>query len=665
MRRFLFLFAFAPIAAMAEVNRDIYADEIFYDAKTGLITGRGDVSVHTAEGQSLHSDFLSLTQRQSAADVNKGEIFLSEHVRVTADKIVYQPEFIEADDMTYTGCWGCDGGSVPAWEFSADRMYDDRVSQDMYFYSATLRWRGLPILWLPYFSNPDPSVKRRSGLLTPKLGTTNNFGYSVELPVYVALSDYHDMTITPVWFEDENLLLRAEHRLNAEHSAFRTDASYTRNKAGDDRWHIFNSDRIELGDNALLRLNVNRTSDNLYLQEYGFYDAQPYLDTNARVETYGTNGYVFAEAHSFQELRQFQQNQAVANGDILPRIHASMQTGPIIGNSYLNLTGDFMRLSGSDEADDTMRLTGEVRYIYPVILPMGSKFEATLVARYDAYQFKNADLLTGETGFSGMKTRFLPSAQAAVSWPFVNASGDWTHIIEPKARVVVMNRRNEANFINQDSSGSLFTDASIFADNRYSGYDLWSDGTYADYGAEWSMFDNKGRSVEVFAGQSYDFYMPDETDPNSGFHYHGSDFVGRFKIRPVENIQFSNRFRLDRDNLSLRHLESDVRVGGKNNIRLGFMHAVQFDENVMLDSKFDEIIGGIGVAITDRLSVDYSTTYNITDSRMQQRRLGMIYNHPCYSIDFVFSDDRAETLSGYKIGSTSYKMHFNLKIQGP
>jgi len=658
-----FVITFPAHSLSLSTPKEIYADEIFFDARTGSVTGAGNASVRAETGQTMRSDFMSLSNPGGQMNVSMAEIFLNPQVRITAAELQMTKEEIRANQMTYTACWGCDAGTL-AWEFRATKMVNDRPAQNMHFHSATFFWQGIPIFWLPYFTQPDPTVRRRSGLLMPKMGTTNLFGATLEVPLYVAFSDYHDMTLTPVWLELENPLLKIEHRMNQGHATSRTTGSITHNRQGKTRWHIFNDERIELGDNMLALISVNRTSDKLYLREYEFYDAQPFLDTSARLELYGQDGYATAEVRSFQELRQQMQNQASSNGDILPRFRAATQTGPIIGSSYLNLNADFLNLSHSSQSDNTSRLTGEAKYTYPLIIPFGQKLEFSLGARYDIYQFMNAELLDGTTGYTGMKSRFLPQGAAAISWPLVNPGKNWTQVLEPKARIVIMDHSGNINFINQDSSGSLLTDTSIFADNRYSGFDLWNNGSFADYGLGWTAFDGKGRSVELFAGQSYDFHAPEDLNPNSGFHNGRSDYVGRLKIMPENWLAFTNRFRFERDSLELRHLESDVRLGTKNFVQVGYLRAVQLDQSVMLDRKFDEALAAVGASVTDRLRVGYNMAYNITDKRVQRRGLHMTYDHPCYSISLTFSDDRAEDLSGRLIGSTSYRMQFNLKIQG-
>jgi LPS-assembly protein len=665
MKNWLWIFCLLTIPSYAAKidstsPRDIYADEIFFDANTNSAQGIGNARVKNTNGQSMSADFMSLTNKDSDIILMNSEIFLGPSVRVSASALTADSREITADRMTYTACYGCD--ALLAWEFHADEMVNNREKQTMEFYDATLYWHGLPVVWLPYFSNPDPSVKRRSGIMMPKMGTTNNFGYTIELPVYVAVSDYHDFTLTPTYFSNARPLVKGEHRLNADHSEFRTAGSFTQTNRA--RWHIFNYERMELGENMLAKVSVNRTSDKYYLREYEFYDSQPYLDTFGKLEMFGESGFAYAETHSFQELRLAGLNDRGANGDILPRLHGWMQTDPIIGRSFLNLEADFMNLNKSQDARNTIRATGEMKYIQPFIIPFGQKLEFSLRGRYDVYQFSDASLLDGTPNYSGTKGRFIPSGHILASWPLVNYKWGVAQTLEPKAEINFMPKTQSRNFINQDSTGSLLTDASIFGDNRYVGYDLVNNGTYADYGVAWNLTDNQNRSIETFLGQSYDFYEMNELDPNSGFHYGASDIVARITAKPYKNIASINRARFSKNDGALRHLESDVRVGVKDYVSLGFMHAVQFDENVMLDRQFDEIRMGLGMGLSDRLRLTYGLIYNITDDRLQTRNVGMKYEHPCYGIEFLFGDDRAQAYDGRQIGMVSFRMHFSLKIQG-
>jgi LPS-assembly protein len=51
--------------------------------------------------------------------------------------------------------------------------------------------------YMPYFSTPDPSVKRKSGFLMPIITTSSACGLGVEMPYYLALAPNYDLTISP------------------------------------------------------------------------------------------------------------------------------------------------------------------------------------------------------------------------------------------------------------------------------------------------------------------------------------------------------------------------------------------------------------------------------------------------------------------------------------
>ena len=56
----------------------------------------------------------------------------------------------------------------------------------------------MPLVWVPYFYYPDPTVKRRSGFLTPEYSHSDDLGFSAGVPYYYSLSPSADLTVTPV-----------------------------------------------------------------------------------------------------------------------------------------------------------------------------------------------------------------------------------------------------------------------------------------------------------------------------------------------------------------------------------------------------------------------------------------------------------------------------------
>ena len=65
----------------------------------------------------------------------------------------------------------------------------------IYFEDARLEFFGKPVAYMPYFSAPDPTVKRKSGFLMPLVNSSGTNGFGVEIPYYWALAPDYDFTL--------------------------------------------------------------------------------------------------------------------------------------------------------------------------------------------------------------------------------------------------------------------------------------------------------------------------------------------------------------------------------------------------------------------------------------------------------------------------------------
>ena len=639
--------------------KTITADKIEYDVKSAKIKTVGKTTITNKSGQTLKLNNSSFSEKGTQANGQDVELWLGDHVYISAKSVVRDNNITIANDAIFTACDGCDDYGN-AWEISAIKIKHDLEERDLYFYNPILWIYDLPVFWFPYYTMPDPGVKYRSGLLMPDLNSTNKMGTQINLPVYISLSEYHDATVTLSYLTAENPLLQLEHRLNAEHSEFRTTGSYTHNKAGENRWHIFNNDVIELGEYARASIALERTSDKTYLQKYGFFNYQPYLDSGAQIELFGQSGYVVADTHIFQELRNASRTEAKANGNILPNIRGVYQTAPIYQETYAVFSSDILAVDSHNNTS-MQRVIGDARLVSPWTLLGGNRITASLDARYDVYNFQNYDLIDNPD-FSGVKNRFLPSGYVEWGLPLFRPGNSWTQIIEPRARLTVMRHTKTeeifANAQNNDSAGTLLSDVTLFSNNRFAGYDLWENGTFADYGARWATYNPDGRSAEVFFGQSYDLTERAETDPNSGFHKHRSDYVGRVNFNNASWFGIASRFRLDRDTLALRHIETDGRIGtSRNYVYIGHIWSEQLDE-AFLGQDINETSGGFRIQLTNRLSFTISAIYNNTYEMFQRHSGELYYRHPCYFLSFGYNRDYS-IRPGYS-GNTNFRFRFGL-----
>ena len=122
----------------------------------------------------------------------------------------------------YTACEPCKDNpkKPPAWQIKAARIVHDQGEKMLYFEQAALEIYGQPIAYLPYFSAPDPTVKRKSGFLAPTVSSSDKFGFATAIPYFWALAPNYDLTLTPMITTRQGLLMEAEYRQRTENGAF-------------------------------------------------------------------------------------------------------------------------------------------------------------------------------------------------------------------------------------------------------------------------------------------------------------------------------------------------------------------------------------------------------------------------------------------------------------
>lgn len=640
--------------------RTIVAPRIEYDVKQDTIKTIGPTEITNTSGQRLTLVDSYISERGEEIIGGDVKLWLGDHVYIESDNVIREGDLTIARHATFTACDDCDSFGN-AWQISTYKIIHNDDTRMLRFFSAILRAYEIPILWWPYFEMPDPRVKYKTGFLMPDFESTNKMGTQINIPFYVSLSDTHDMTFTLSYLTKENPLFQLQHRLNAPHSEFRTQGSFTHNRAGENRWHIFNDDVIELGENARATIFLERTSDKTYLQKYGFYSDQPYLDSGAKLEVFGQSSYIIADAHIFQELRSGNGNWAAPDGNILPNIRAVHQTAPIFGETYATFGADVLGISGDNTS--TQRMIGDIRLTTPWTLWGGNRLTASVSARYDLYHFDNTMMVDGSV-YSGFKNRFLPSGYLEWGLPMYRVSGKWTQILEPRARITMMRHMDEEEMaLNNDSAGTILTDSTLFSTNRLSGLDLWENGTYADYGVRWAAFSPRGDNIELFLGQSYDFTDRPSIDLNSGFHNGLSDYVGRVSYNNMRGLNIATRFRLNQQNLSLNHMETTASIGiGKNYFNIGHIWSQNLDTVLVDTTDVNEAIIGASIRLSERWRLGWNSVYSMEYGQFMRHGGGVYYNHPCYYLSVEYKHDN--TNKDDYVGDTTFQFKFGMAING-
>ena len=173
----------------------------------------------------------------------------------------------------FTSCKKTD--KCPPWKIKSEKIHHDKVKKQINYENAWLNIYDVPVVYFPKFFHPDPSVKRQSGFLKPKLGSSGSLGDSLYIPYFHVLSDNKDITIKPRIFTDK-LVLQNEFRQKTKNSSTIVDFSITEGHAshlGDDddsRIHFFTNTLMNLNLDKFLKstleINYEKTTNDNYLK---------------------------------------------------------------------------------------------------------------------------------------------------------------------------------------------------------------------------------------------------------------------------------------------------------------------------------------------------------------------------------------------------------------
>ncbi|WP_288585597.1 LPS-assembly protein LptD [uncultured Methylobacterium sp.] len=226
-------------------------------------------------------------------------------------------------------------------------------------------------------------------------------------------------------------------------------------------------------------------------------------------------------------------------------------------------------------AGDTTRATAQVSWRRTFTDEFGQRWQPFAYLRGDAFfvnpnttGFQNpevSNLFSPDSNFSG---RVMPAVGLEYRYPFVADFGPLgVHTISPVAQVIARPSETHIGRLpNEDAQSLVFDDTSLFAWDKFSGYDRVEGGVRANLGAEYSITGRNGFYLNAMAGESIaiagvnSFRRGDiaNVGRDSGLEQTRSDFVTRFQVSPNQNISFITRARFDNDTFAMKRLEAGI-----------------------------------------------------------------------------------------------------------
>jgi LPS-assembly protein len=545
------------------------ADKVIYNQASKRLHAEGNVKLTEEDGKITYGNIMDLSDNYRDGFVDSLRLDSPDQTRMAAAHAERTSgNFTVLHNGVYTACEPCkdDPRKPPKWQVKAIRIIHDQGEKMMYFEDASLEFYGHPVAWMPYFSAPDPTVKRKTGVLVPSISSSTIYGQALEVPYYWALAPNYDATFSPMITTKQGPLLQGEFRQRLSNGAYdirgagiyQLDPGYFANPGapapGDRnfRGSVESSGRFAITDKWTWGWDAVALTDKTFLSDYHpSLSAYHFTDTYGAAAISGLNQiyltgkgdrsyfdirsiyyYGFSTADVQQQIPivapvvdyDYTVNHPVLGGELGYKFNFTSLTRQQAEFDAINQTAQNAgTCGGADPAmvnssncllrgipGDYSRFTAEVHWKTTITDSLGQQFTPFASLRADAGSMQiNNDpgvsnfINTGDTNL----VRGMPTVGLEYRYPFISVQSWGTQTIEPMAQVIARPAEPQiGKWPNEDSQSLIFDDSNLFKVDKYSGFDRVEGGGRANYALSYTAQFNHGGSFNALFGQSYSLW---------------------------------------------------------------------------------------------------------------------------------------------------------------
>ena len=436
--------------------------------------------------------------------------------------------------------------NCPPWEMSADEIKHDKNKKTIYYKNASLKIYDQKVFYFPKFFHPDPSVKRQTGFLIPKIQDNNTSGLSLNLPYFLALAENKDMTLSPRFYGNDQFLLQSEYRQKNR----QTDhiADFSQFLSGDEtlKGHFFYNFakklKSKIFDDVELDLKIEQVSDETYLKAYKL-DSPIIKNTSSLTNSmnlafYSDDLTINTNLDVYEDLNKSDNDRY----EFVPNFSFSK----VIDSNYSFDTEGYVKNYNTNITEKV--LINNFKYT------SSSKYFNSGIVNNNNFILKNVNSdAKNSTNFKNKSSgSIIPTLQANYSYPMKKDTKQHRNILTPKFSL-----RLSPNY----TKNLRKTDRTIDYNNIYNVERLGIDdavegGISATYGYEYIKTDKSNLEQKIKFGFANNLRFSENIDlpANSNLGGKTSDFVGVLEYNPKNNIKLNYDFSL-KNNLEDKNYE--------------------------------------------------------------------------------------------------------------
>ena len=517
------------------------------------------------------------------------------------------------------------------WELQSDKFIHNKTKQLFEYKDSWLKVFDKKVFFLPYFNHPDPSVKRKSGFLTPVYSSSTNLGKAINVPYFHVLSDSKDLTFNPRIYTDTDFILQSEYRQAFEKSDLIADFSFNQNESNTNT-HAFLDLKGKFNEKISYDIQFQNVTNDNYLK---IHDFKGIVDTNILMEginsssltSYVTIDNDIDEDTNLNTSIKMYEDLTVTNDNdkyqyIFPQFNF-VKDIDLDDNYHGNFS---FSSSGYQKNYNTNVYEAQINndflftsYDYFTNKGLVSNYNI-LLKNYNTFS-QNSDTFE-ENGDHEIFNTFSFNTE----FPLQKKLDNTTNYLKPKMQL----KFSPTNGKNISSSTVRLNYDNIFSNNRIGRTDMVEKGRSLTIGLE---FEKQNLANEKLVS----FYLGNVIKDKhygsmpKGLDQTRSEIVGKFNYSPNENIELAYDFSYDRD-LDFSNYDAISAKLGSNKIVTTFNYVTVNHEL----GNSESITNKTSLNLADEHFIQFDTAKDLIDDFTQYYKLGYEYRTDCLSASFQY-----------------------------
>jgi len=553
------------------------------------------------------------------------------NLRGTADTAqLIDPKLTRYTDIIYTSCRPGDD----AWSLRAGKLDLDQRAGRGIARNARLRIKGVPVLYTPYLSFPIDD-RRKSGLLVPSAGTSDENGFELIVPYYWNIAPNLDATFYPRYMSRRGLMIGGEFRWLTQQDEGTIQAEVIDDAESDEG--LRGALRVEQNGRYFerwrTRVDYSAVSDDEYLDFGNNLDASStrWLRQVGEISYSGTGWSLLSRVDAFQTLDPGLRPQSRPYGR-LPQVLFTLPSRDLGKGLVGGLQAEY------DYFDHNHLVHGQRLSLLPALSWPARRSYGHLIpsARLHAAGYSLVDTDPGQD--SG-PTHLIPTFDVDGRLVFEREI-DWLgasalQTLEPRAFYLYTPYRDQSDTPVFDSAELTFSFANLFRSNRFTGRDRIGDANQltaaltsrtlrARTGEE--LFRISIGQVYYFANRRVQIQGPVETAATS-------PYAGELAARLLENWHGRASFEWDPqredDPWGRRTLQLQYRAPDTERL---LNLAYRFDRGINENSRYEDTDLSFRLPVGERVRLVGRWLYSTLESETMEAFAGIEFGRCCWKL---------------------------------